>query len=259
MGKRRRRSNRRSIWPVVAVLALAAVVAAGVGYMLFRPTTDYSAAARDYTPAPFPTQSSEPLDVVTIAEGTRTVIMGDSWTGGYGADDPKTEGWATVLGETLALDYSTAFVSGTGYMNAGNSGQDTYLQRLERTSPDGSVQLLIIQGSGNDAGTERPVLRARVLDTFAQARITYPNASLVAIGPAPLKFPLKGDIPVMDSVINATAKKSLARYISPYRGEWFNEQNAASMIDPDKFYHPTTEGHRMFAEKVAEQLRELAG
>lgn len=210
----------------------------------------------NYTPVPMPSET--PLPAVPIAAGTRTVIMGDSWTAGYGATDPKTESYAVLVGNDLGLSYTLDYVSGTGYANAGTSGQDSYLQRLERAAVDPSVQLLIIQGSGNDAGQQQPVLREQITNTVKQAEVTYPNAQIVLIGPAPLRFPLKGDVPAMDASLANVAFYQKARYISPYLDNWFTPDNAEQMIDPDKMYHPYTVGHRYFADKVIEKLRGFA-
>lgn len=271
MGQQRRRRRRdRGFWssevggmPVWGI-ASALLVLLGIGGIALAATAQQGQASASqptytskYTPAPMPSET--PLPPVPIAAGTRTVIMGDSWTAGYGATDPNTEGYAVLVGSDLGLDYTLDYVSGTGYTNAGTSGQESYLQRLQRAAVDPAVQLLIIQGSGNDAGQQQPALREQITATVMQSRVTYPNASIVLIGPAPLRFPLKGDVPAMDSSLANVAFYQRARYISPYLDNWFTPDNAEQMIDPDKMLHPYTVGHRYFADQVIEKLRSFAG
>lgn len=256
MGKRRHRHRRQITWAAVtgAIIAVAAIVA--VVFVATRPAPELPAAALTYTPKPIATTAAAPP--VVVEPGTKAVLIGDSWAAGYGADEPETEGYAALLKQDLKLDLSVDAVSGSGYMNAGPDGDDTYLERITRAEKDETVKLVLIQGGGNDAGNKQPALRQRVGETIAAARATYPSAGIVLIGPAPLRFPLKGDIPEMTTSMAGAAVAHEAYLLSPYGATWFTAENAPELIDPEKLYHPTSEGHRHFADRVIEGLERLA-
>lgn len=255
MSRSRRHRAGRLSWGGILIAGVLALAVGGVAAaaLASRPEIPDPGA---YTPKPMETEA--PLPTVPVAAGTRVVFLGDSWTAGYGATNPDAEGFAHVVSDTLQYTSSFDDVSGTGYTNEGPSGQDSYLSRLARLPADPNVQLLIIQGSGNDAGQDQTALRQRARATVAQARTTYPNAVIVVIGPAPLRFPLKGDIPLMDASLFAVARAQGAHYISPYTAGWFTAENAAQLIDPDKLYHPNTEGHKYFGGQVVEELEKMS-
>lgn len=241
------------VWQYI-VLGVAVAVVGVMVWSAFQPTTTPVSAATSESVTAEDFEVAEAPDLV-LPDGARTIMMGDSWTAGYGADDPATQSWAVLVGTDLGLNYTLDAVSGTGYVNGGNSGQDSYINRLARTAVDPSVQLLVIQGGGNDAGAKQEEYAAVVKDTIDQAKVTYPNAQVVLIGPAPLRFPLKGDVPAMNSTQSQSAASRGALFASPYIEDWFTAENAEALIDPNKLYHPNTAGHRWMADRFIERVQ----
>lgn len=171
--------------------------------------------------------------------GTRVVVIGDSYSAGWGLDDPSGS-WPAMLSGEVHVDG----FSGSGF-SAGASAcvGVAYADRAPAavSSVRGGPDLVIVQGGLND--TDQPL--ADVRSGVRRLLATLQGREVVLVGPptAPVYERLVGRI---DSLLAAEAARAGAAYIS--------------MLDVELDYlddglHLTADGHRAFGAHVAATLR----
>ncbi|MDP3950634.1 SGNH/GDSL hydrolase family protein [Microbacterium sp.] len=245
------RMRRRTRAAALLVVLTAAVTAVVLG--VWRP----------WVPAPIepPILASE--EVVTVApaplvlpEHPRVFVFGDSWTYGSAASDP-TLGYAYLLADLLGGETTVDGVRGSGYLKPGVDGP-TFGERIAALDPSLDPDLVIIQGSINDRAAGAAGYREAVTAAWDALAATYPDATIVVLGPAPHELPV-GDATVrIDQDLAALAGDRGWWYISPVQEDWITDQNYLAVIDVDLGKkHPSTDGHRYLAESVAAALAEL--
>lgn len=213
-----------------------------------------------YTPSEAGVTTSEPvpspdLPPLTLPNpGDRVTFFGDSWTQGSSADRGK--GFAYVTGQALGADTVVLGRVGTGYVNPGQSDAGNYLARLGALPVDTTTKLLVLQGGLNDSGQSDGTYSATVTETIAAAKVKFPDASIVLVGPAPAKIDSLPSLRLIDVKLAAAAAQAGAHYISPIIGQWFTAENIGDVIDPETV-HPSNAGHAMYAERLQASLRAL--
>src|SRR5690606_39017085 len=95
-----------------------------------------------------PAMSAAETRPLTIPEGARVLVFGDSWTWGQSAVD-RTRGYAYVLGRERGWNVTVDGVRGSGYLRPGIDG-GTFGERIAALDPALDPDLVIIQGSIND-------------------------------------------------------------------------------------------------------------
>jgi hypothetical protein len=86
----------------------------------------------------------------------------------------------------------------------------------------------------------------------------YPDAAIVVLGPAPHELPVGAETARIDHDLGELAAGRGWWYISPVAAAWITEDNYLDVIDVEVGRkHPSTEGHRYLAEKLAAALDEL--
>lgn len=246
-GKTRRRGR------VTALGVLLTMALSGVVLGMWRP---WVPAVEDS-----PVLASE--EVVTVAptplvlpEHPRVLVFGDSWTYGSAASVP-TEGYAYVLADLLDGETIVDGVRGSGYLRPGIDGPD-FGTRIAALDPSIEPDLVIIQGSINDREQGADGYREAVTAAWDALAATYPEAPIVVLGPAPHELPVGAGTARIDQDLAALAGARGWWYISPVRDAWITEQNYLDVIDVDLGrQHPSTEGHRYLAEKVAAALADI--
>jgi hypothetical protein len=220
----------------VTILAVAAIVHArpvrpSVGAVpLALPSSTYTAP----DPAPFG-------PAIEAKRGDRVAFVGDSWTDGCCAD--RGQALVDVLGTRLGWKVERVGVgSATDYLKSGKAGErGTYAQRLAALTPDREVRLVVVQGGLNDAvivfKEQMALLVNEALErVVANARTAFPGAQVLVIGP-------------MSPYVTTSP---------PVTEGWLpTEDSVKQYIDP-KSAHPNTAGHALFADKIIEDLSELA-
>lgn len=212
---------------------------------------------RPWIPAPIeaPVLASEETVAVAptalvLPEHPRVLVFGDSWTYGAAASAP-TLGYAYVLAELLDGETIVDGVSGSGYLKPGINGP-AFGERITALDPALDPDLVIIQGSINDHAQGAEGYREAVTAAWDALASTYPDAPIVVLGPAPHELPVGAGTARIDRDLAALADARGWWYISPVQDEWITDRNYLDVIDVDRGNkHPSTEGHRYLAEKVA--------
>ncbi|WP_081813894.1 SGNH/GDSL hydrolase family protein [Microbacterium sp. CH12i] len=233
---------------VVLVVAVSAVVL-GVWRPWVPAAMDAPILASDeiVTVAPAP---------LVLPEHPRVLVFGDSWTYGAAASEP-TLGYAYLLADLLDGETIVDGVRGSGYLKPGIDGP-AFGERIAALDPTLEPDLVIIQGSINDRAQGAEGYREAVTAAWAALAGTYPAAKIVVLGPAPHQLPVDPGTVRIDHDLAAVAGARGWWYISPVQDEWITEQNYLGVIDVDLGNkHPSNEGHRYLAEKVAAALADI--
>ena len=205
-------------------------------------------AAEDVVIAPAP---------LALPEHPRVLVFGDSWTYGSAASAP-TLGYAYVLAELIDGETIVDGVRGSGYLKPGIDGP-AYGERIASLEADIEPDLVIVQGSINDRAQGAVGYREAVTAAWDALAATYPGATIVVLGPAPHVLPVEAGTDRIDRDLTALAEARGWAYISPVADDWITEANYLDVIavDPGN-RHPSTEGHRYLAEKLAAALADLS-
>lgn len=236
---------------IAVFLALAAVVLGVWRPWVPSPTTaPIGAASTDenavaIAPAP-----------LLLPDDPTVLVFGDSWTYGSAATVP-TEGYAYVLADLLGGETIVNGVRGSGYLKPGIDGP-AFGERIAALDPALTPDLIIMQGSINDREQGEAGYREAVTAAWDAMSAKYPDATIVVLGPAPHELPVGEGTARIDTDLGELAAARGWWYISPIAQNWITEQNYLSVIDVDLGRkHPSTDGHRYLAEKVAAALAEL--
>ncbi|WP_311243282.1 SGNH/GDSL hydrolase family protein [Microbacterium sp. WCS2018Hpa-23] len=241
----------------VAGLAVAVILAlAAVALGVWRPWVPVpssapvgAAAAADeaVTIAPVP---------LLLPEHPTVLVFGDSWTYGSAATEP-TLGYAYVLADLIDGETIVNGVRGSGYLKPGLDGP-AFGERIAALDPTLTPDLIIMQGSINDRAQGVAGYREAVNAAWDAMSATYPDAMIVILGPAPHELPVGTETARIDTDLGELAAARGWWYISPIAQNWITDQNYLSVIDVEVGrQHPSTDGHRYLAEKLAAALAEL--
>ena len=230
------------------------VVAIIVGAGIFWATSVHRADA-EYVSTYVPDVPKE-LPVLDAPPGTKALFFGDSWTVGYHAL-PVTQGYAYQAGRALQWDFAVSGANGTGYLNRGEEGAGTYLDRLKALHVNSSVQLVVLQGGVSDAFLQLNDLSAAATAAIDRLREVFPNAQIVMVGLAPTTLPAKPQFATADHILATAAAFKSVHYVSPLMDEWITAENYPWAIDVGANYAPTTAGHTYLGERLTDALRTL--
>ncbi|WP_322409516.1 SGNH/GDSL hydrolase family protein [Microbacterium invictum] len=239
---------------IAAVLALAVAIGAVAAV----------AVIRDWlTPPPAaPVAVAAPEDAViqpaplVFPDNPRVLVFGDSWTFGSAASDPSL-GYAYLLADRLSAEVVVDGVRGSGYLKPGLDG-GSFGERVAALDPALDPDVVILQGSINDRRLYPAGYREAVTAVWDTVAATYPDATVVILGPAPQVLPVETATAQIDDDLAALAAGRGWWYISPVDEEWITEANYDAMIDTGIGRdHPSTEGHAYLADRVAEAVRRL--
>ncbi|WP_217183518.1 SGNH/GDSL hydrolase family protein [Streptomyces sp. AC495_CC817] len=222
---------------------------------------------RPWTPAPSTTAVAGQGDDIAVTvdpvplvlpEHPTVLVFGDSWTYGSAATVP-TEGYAYKLAALLDGTTVVNGVRGSGYLKPGLDGP-AFGERIAALDPDLRPDLVVLQGSINDRAQGEAGYRDAVTAAWDAMTALYPEAQIVILGPAPHELPVGAATARIDRDLAALAAARGWWYISPVTERWITPQNYLDVIDVDLGrHHPSTEGHRYLAERLASDLRDLSG
>lgn len=205
------------------IITAAVVLVAVLGVLAFINVRDARAEARRCeTVAKLEAATSTP-----IGFGAPVTVVGDSYTQGYGLDDPRAS-WVASLGRTVTIDAR----SGAGFTKGGLCSGPSLVDLAKDDS--GTV---IIQGGLNDVGADG-------LAPKVQEAIAAVNGSVVLVGP-PLAPNLDLEkVRAVDSTLARVAAGAGVRYVSTIGWELAYADGL----------HLTPDSHRLFGSKVAALL-----
>ncbi|MER7796663.1 SGNH/GDSL hydrolase family protein [Microbacterium sp. NPDC096154] len=182
-------------------------------------------------------------EVEPLGRGARGVtVLGDSYSAGDTLSD-RGQRWTDELVRlepdlTVTLDA----VGGTGYANPGLCGDESFRDRIGRALEVSDGDPLIIQGGINDVFAHPADLEAAVDDVLAHAEAA---GEVVLIGP--IDAPATDRERDVDALLAREAQRHGFAYISTL--EWRLPFGADRL-------HLTAEGHRAYAERVRDALRQ---
>jgi lysophospholipase L1-like esterase len=220
--------------PVVIVAALALVAAGGgAAYGVRKNIMEQQACST------VKAQVAETGLVRTVSDGGRKVsVLGDSYSIGAGLSN-RADAGPTLVGKAEKWSVSVAGVGGTGFVNEGPCGGQSFGQRLDNALAS-NPETLIIAGGVNDSDADP----AKVEQSAAAVlTLTKSVPKVVVIGPA--NAPAKKNLPAIDKALAEAAATNGREYISAL--PWDLE------YQPDNL-HPTKVGQAAYAANVAAAL-----
>ncbi len=143
---------------------------------------------------------------------------------------------------------------GTGFVSGNPEyGIPSFLGQIRDGALDvGAVDWLVIEGGGNDKFNRPKLIERRALRVLRAAAHRHPEARLVLVGTLD---PTVNDFSDTDGVIGALSRAAARRNVPFINAQrWLASQ--PQLIGPD-YDHPTPQGHRVLARKLARALRAL--
>ncbi|WP_170180897.1 SGNH/GDSL hydrolase family protein [Microbacterium sediminis] len=187
----------------------------------------------------------------------RVLVFGDSWTVGSAATAPSG-GYAYRVADIAGWDTIVNGESGSGYLKEGRAG-NTFGERIARLDPALDPDVVIIQGSINDRRQGAAGYRKAVQAAWDDLAATYPEATIVVLGPAPQVLPIEAATLRIDQDLAELAAAREWPYVSPIAEHWITDDNYLEVIDTSErgADHPSDAGHLYLAQRVAEAVAPL--
>lgn len=212
-----------------------------------------------------------PNDTVWKPEpsGPRVVVMGDSYTGGTGADSYLTGYVATFRDVMGWRDVVFSGSGGTGYLTVGVTGTTTFRGRVQNDVIDLDPDVVIIAGGHNDYPTyTQAQIEAEAKLLFETIHAALPDAHIFVVGPyaqgaSDAEYASTVGVWIQNAVNAANAAKpGTVDAFVPAAG-WFTgtgkvgattgSGNSDLYISGDGV-HPTQAGHDYMGYRLAEAL-----
>jgi acyl-CoA thioesterase-1 len=170
--------------------------------------------------------------------GQRVVVVGDSWSVGYGLDGPVSS-WAARLPGRVRV----AGFSGSGFSVGASPCDGVSFAQRAAEAVDGGADLVVVAGGLNDFDQPSAAIRLgfeRLLSALAGHRV-------VVVGPA--SAPSRaGAVPRVDALLASLAREFGVGYV--------RTTDLELEYLPDGL-HLTPAGHRAFGDAVAARLARL--
>lgn len=192
MAKRRTRRSSARGWfsefgRYVLLVAIAAITLFLVVLAFSRPAPSPSSTVRPEPSieTPSPTPSTTPTSApVPSATPVSVVFLGDSYTVGSGATEPKLR-WTTLLADNRGWTELNAGIADTGYGTAGTSpGALPYTGRVAEIVASTPAVVIVSGGRFDYMGSVSAVAVNSAIDaTFTTLRAGLPEAQIIALNP----------------------------------------------------------------------------
>lgn len=180
------------------------------------------------------------------------VFMGDSYAGGSGMGGNGDANLASRLAARYGWRVTNVAVGGTGYVLAGPAAP--YPAQLRPLREAGPTDLVIIEGSRNDANQDPLRITTAAVELYRQVHEIQPAAQLVVVGPiAPTATTVPPNILRARDAVHVAADTAGIPFIDPLADSWLDRQE---WIGRDGV-HPTDDGHRQMAERLEATLQQL--
>ena len=229
---------------LVALSLLAVLAAAADGLQRLPPTTQAAAASgANWTSIGAPARH-------------QLLFIGASYTAGLGASSPE-HGYAGQVAERLGWPAHVYAVPGSGYLNGGPHGGDTFGQQIARIPAGLRPGLVVLQGGRNDAGFPSSALRTAACGTARQLRQKFAGAQLVMLGNIPFGQTVPAAQRLVEHVLATAARSCHVPFIDPIAEGWITRANAGQLVGTVPG-HPNDAGYRYIAERLVADLGTLS-
>lgn len=233
--------------------ALAAVaLLLGSGCLTLAPRTNAGADL----PARASHRAAAGQDPPVISEDPDALIVGDSFTEGYGSSRPDLS-WAHLAGATLGWNVTIDGVGGTGFTKDtatdGRVGMDFRSRVLAHKDSGATFDVVVLQGGLNDWFVDGDTEAAKVRASVRTARAAWPDAVIMVFGPAE---PIAGGYHLQNADrIRLAAGAAGATYIEPNGHEpWIDAANSP-MLDFGDGLHLNDAGYGYLAARFVDAVR----
>lgn len=183
------------------------------------------------------------------------LFIGASYTAGLGAD-PATDGYAYVIGREPGWRTQVYGVAGTGFLNPGPQGGQTFAERLVHIPTRPRPDLIVFQCGRNDVSYPAAQLRAAVIETANLARQRFGSAQLVFLGPIPAHVPVPPDQLAAAATLRSAAAAAKAVFINPIEQGWITPTNEDRYVGHVPA-HPDNDGYAYIAARLLTDLDAL--
>jgi GDSL-like Lipase/Acylhydrolase family len=242
--------TRRRILLTASVVAV--VVVAGVAVALAGTQLSPSSAHHSIVAAAKLDHSSNPTRDAALA--THDVLfVGASYTAGLGAS-PPTDGYAYVIGREPGWRAQVNGVSGTGFLNPGPRGDQTFAERIAYLPNRPRPELVVFQGGRNDVDYPSSQLRAAAIETAALTRKRFAGAQIVFLGPIPAHVPAPPGQLAVAATLRSAAASCKAIFVDPIEQGWItpgNENGYTGHIPA----HPDNNGYAYIAQRLLSDMQ----
>jgi lysophospholipase L1-like esterase len=192
--------------------------------------------------------SSPVGQAATYARVHDVLFIGASYTAGLGAT-PPTAGYAYLIGRQPGWRAQVDGVSGSGFLNPGPHGGQTFADRVATLPLSPRPDLVVFQGGRNDVGYPMPRLRAAIISTVDLARHRFTDAQIVLLGPIPGHVPATRGQLAVASVMRSAADACHATFIDPIAAHWITAQNEQAYSGQIPA-HPGNRGYAYIAGRL---------
>ena len=183
------------------------------------------------------------------------LFVGASYTAGLGAT-PVSNGYAYDLGREPGWRTQVDGVSGTGFLNPGPAGHQTFAERILRLPTSPHPDVVVFQGGRNDVNYPMAQLRAEAIATADLTRKRFHGAQVVFLGPIPARVPAPADQLAVASTLRQAAIDSKAIFIDPIEQSWITPDNENGFIGSVPA-HPDNQGYAYIARRLLTDLNLL--
>ncbi len=246
----------RRLWAILAAASLAAVITTTAvlehSPVVHGPAT-HSVSLAALAHRPHSATAHTALD--SAAPIHDALFIGASYTQGLGAQTPNA-GYAYLTGREEGWDTQVNGVSGTGYLNPGPRGHQTFAERLAHLPSHPHPDLVVFQGGRNDVGYPTSQLRAAVIDTVALTRKRFGPVQIVLLGPIPAEVPVPPNQIAVENTLRAAAASCQVDFVDPIAQHWITPQNERGYAGHVPA-HPDNEGYAYIAQRLADDLDTL--
>lgn len=193
--------------------------------------------------------------------GPRCIILGDSYTGGTGADAPGITHWVQKFASIMGWpDTWSAGVGGSGYLNPGTG--TTFRSRVAADVSANNPDIVIVVGGHNDSTYTPAAIQAEAQLLFQAIKQGSPAAKLIVVGP--LGAPnAQSTYSAMQSAIFSAAQGYANLTVDTVTKSWFTGtgyQGATNGSGNCDYYiytdniHPSQAGHEYIARRIAGEV-----
>ena len=240
--------------PVLLALVLLSACSASPGPFPGSSPASPSASTDSTPPASTTPEAAVTLSPAQVAEGAEVLIIGDSYTEGYGIT-PGTD-WAHIAAEDRGWDATIDGISGTGFTQGaaadGRTGLDYAGRVRSHADESSSYDLVVLQGGLNDLFVSAADQRDNVAAAVRAAHAAWPEADVIVFGPtAPFGgFGNRDDA----GIIRTAATEAGALYIDPVSPSlWLDESNSPE-FDLGDSLHVNEAGQQYLAARFVDAV-----